>query len=169
MSVRFAPSWAPDCPLQVIGFLELVNHVTCTLGHGLHWVELGGFKGESATLTAGFPQVERLDVIERTADHAANLRQRFVNVRNVNIVHARSVDAAREYKQRSVHCVYVDADHSYEGVAADLDAWYPKIRIGGYIAGHDYHAGFPGVMKAVNERFAGVQTFPDSSWLVRVA
>ena len=169
MSVRFSPNWKPDCPLQVVGFLQLVNAVTATMGYGLHWVEVGGFKGESATLVAGFPQVERLDVVEASKTHADAMRQRFAGIQRVNVVQAKSVDAAGEYRQRSLHVVYVDADHSYEAVAADLDAWYPKLRIGGYIAGHDYHDGFPGVMRAVNERYTGVQTFADSSWLVRVA
>jgi hypothetical protein len=51
--------------------------------------------------------------------------------------------------------VYLDADHSYEGVQQDLALWYPKIRPGGIIGGHDYgQADYPGVTRAVNECFA---------------
>jgi len=56
--------------------------------------------------------------------------------------------------------VYVDADHSYEGVLSDLLAVEPTIKAGGLIAGHDiclpgdehkvyYH--FPGVARAVDD------------------
>ena len=34
--------------------------------------------------------------------------------------------------------VYIDADHSFEAVTADLEACLPKVKPGGVIAGHDY-------------------------------
>jgi len=37
-----------------------------------------------------------------------------------------------------VHMVFVDGDHSYQGVKADRDAWAPKIAVGGIIAFHDF-------------------------------
>jgi len=50
--------------------------------------------------------------------------------------------------------VYIDGDHSYEGCRDDLRIWYPLIRSGGIIAGHDYGQ-FQGVTQAVDEFFAG--------------
>ena len=32
--------------------------------------------------------------------------------------------------------VYVDGDHSYEGAASDLKAWWPILRQGGAMVGH---------------------------------
>lgn len=49
--------------------------------------------------------------------------------------------------------VFVDADHSYEGVLADLRAWWPLVRVGGAIAGHDHTRDWPGVEKACREFF----------------
>jgi len=67
--------------------------------------------------------------------------------------------------------VYMDADHSYEGVWADLYAWYAKVREGGVIGGHDYdHPDFPGVKRAIDEffrRFAwNVHTEGEGVWWV---
>jgi hypothetical protein len=166
MSVRFTPNWNPDGPDQVIGFMQLVGTVTASLGYGLHWVEVGSYLGESATLTLGFSQVGQLDCIESNATHADALRRKFSShARRCSITHAASVDAARGYPPRSLHAVYIDADHGYESVIADIDAWLPKVRLNGFVGGHDYHEGFPGVMRAVRERFVGVKTFCDSSWL----
>ena len=50
--------------------------------------------------------------------------------------------------------VYIDADHSYQGVWRDLCRWAKKIRVGGIIGGHDYgHVNFPGVKQAIDEFF----------------
>lgn len=50
--------------------------------------------------------------------------------------------------------VYIDAEHSFEGVWSDLCAWFPKVTEGGIVGGHDYgHVNFPGVKKAVDEFF----------------
>lgn len=34
--------------------------------------------------------------------------------------------------------MYVDARHDRKGVLADLEAWWPKVRPGGILAGHDF-------------------------------
>jgi hypothetical protein len=49
-----------------------------------------------------------------------------------------SVEAAKQFEDGYFDFVYIDSDHSYEGVTEDLEAWYPKVRKGGMIAGHDY-------------------------------
>lgn len=57
--------------------------------------------------------------------------------------------------------IHIDGDHSYEGVKADLNAFYPKISYGGIVSGHDYKAKQYGVKRAVDE-FAslhGLQVF----------
>jgi len=52
--------------------------------------------------------------------------------------------------------VYIDANHEYEYVKKDLISFYPKVKDGGLIAGHDYDEGDEeknGVIQAVNEFF----------------
>ena len=48
---------------------------------------------------------------------------------------------------------FIDASHSYEDVKADILAWLPKIKKGGYLFLHDYEL-FEGVTRAVNEIFS---------------
>jgi hypothetical protein len=52
-----------------------------------------------------------------------------------------------------VDMVFLDVTHLYETVKRDIDLWYPAVRSGGLFCGHDYSDIWPGVMKAVNERF----------------
>lgn len=42
-----------------------------------------------------------------------------------------------------VHFIWVDGDHSYEGVKGDIEAWLPKLTPKAIIAFHDYFEGEP--------------------------
>jgi predicted O-methyltransferase YrrM len=64
--------------------------------------------------------------------------------------------------------IFIDADHSYEAVKADIAAWSKRLAPGGLIAGHDYDAHWPGVMRAVDEAYPGRQRGAGSIWYVRV-
>ena len=47
--------------------------------------------------------------------------------------------------------VYIDGNHEYEYVKNDLSNYYPVVKKGGILAGHDYTKSWPGVVEAVNE------------------
>lgn len=63
--------------------------------------------------------------------------------------------ASRLVANGSVHVVFVDAEHEYEPVLEHLRVWWPKVRMGGVIAGHDYAPEkperYPGTVRAVKE------------------
>lgn len=85
-----------------------------------------------------------------------------------------SVEAARQINDGSMDFVFLDADHSYEGLRDDIAAWLPKVRKGGWIGGHDYANDMPeydfsGVKRAVDEAFPdGVETDENYTWFVRM-
>lgn len=45
--------------------------------------------------------------------------------------------------------IYVDADHEYDGVLADLEAYWPLVKPGGVLLGDDFVQEWPGVIRAV--------------------
>ncbi len=56
----------------------------------------------------------------------------------VTFKRAFSVEAAATVPDGSLDFVYIDANHSFQYVVADIAAWLPKVRKGGIISGHDY-------------------------------
>jgi hypothetical protein len=60
-----------------------------------------------------------------------------------------SVAAAALFAPRTFDLVYIDASHVEENVLADLEAWYPKVRPGGLLCGHDWNT-YEGVNRAVH-------------------
>jgi len=65
---------------------------------------------------------------------------------------------AAELEDGSCDLVYVDGNHSYDIVKSDLELYWPKVRKGGVLVGHDYTTRFPGVIKATMEweHYAGI-------------
>lgn len=77
---------------------------------------------------------------------------------------ARSPEAANRFPDGVFDVVYIDAEHDYESVKADIEAWKPKAKH--ILAGHDYHA-FPDVQRAVKD--SGLTPHVEGNvWMVRV-
>ena len=58
--------------------------------------------------------------------------------KNVKIHKSNSIKFLQEQNDNNYDIIYIDGDHSYQGVKNDLINSYRKIKNGGYIMGHDY-------------------------------
>lgn len=63
-----------------------------------------------------------------------------------------------------VDLVFIDGDHRYEAVKADIESWLPKVRPGGYLCGHDLDV-FAGVNDALRDTLGAVQKHGRSVWV----
>ena len=158
-------------------YSKMVNHFP----DNAHFVEVGSWKGRSASYMAveilnsskciKFDCVDTWGGSEEHLDPNSPFYQLQIiqdknwlyktfleNTKNVNHIinpiRTTSLEASSLYRDRSLDFVFIDAAHDYENVKADIEAWYSKVKIGGYIGGHDY-PGFQGVVQAVNEFFMG--------------
>ncbi len=87
--------------------------------------------------------------------------------RRARIIRSESVKAATVIADGSVDMVFIDANHSYESVKSDIEAWLPKVKPGGIIGGHDFaHPRYAGVKQAVVEAFGvdAVSLGNDRTW-----
>lgn len=67
------------------------------------------------------------------------------------ILQGLSNEMAQDIPDNSLGLVYIDCDHSYEGVKADIENYYPKLVEGAIMAFHDYMMPQYGVKRAVTE------------------
>lgn len=68
---------------------------------------------------------------------------------NVQLLRGLSSEMAWMIPDNSVGMLYLDGNHSYEGVMSDLINYYNKVVKGGIVAGHDFLQESYGVKKAV--------------------
>ena len=58
--------------------------------------------------------------------------------KNIELIKNDTIKAANLFDDNSLDWIYLDANHSYDGVLGDLKAWWPKIKNGGFLFGDDY-------------------------------
>lgn len=82
------------------------------------------------------------------------------------IMKSTTVEAARHVADASLDFVFVDADHSEQGVRIDIKTWRPKIRPGGILLGHD--AAWESVRAAIDDLCPGYWVGPNDVWGIDV-
>lgn len=99
-------------------------------------VEVGVDEGEHANrILLEWPDVKKLYLV----DIVNNIHDRFQAEGNrVEFIHMSSVEAAKKFEDNTFDFVYIDDDHSQKGASNSLSSWYPKIKVGGVIGGHDF-------------------------------
>ncbi len=169
-------------------FSELYNRVVKKVCNKAHFVEVGGWLGRSAAYMAveiiNSSKNIKFDVVDiwDTSKHESYVgimkkygvtpyEQFIKNLQTVlhvvEPVRMFSADAAKRYADESLDFVYIDADHTYEALKEDIAAWFPKVKQGGILGGHDYCQAFPGVIKIVNEIFKSPNVEEISWWVTK--
>lgn len=132
-------------------------------------VELGSFRGKSTVaLASGIiasgagATVTAVDTFEGSANLEGLGLDTFgefrANVESAGVadvvrpLRALTGDAARSF-DAPISMLFVDADHSYEGVSADFRNWFPKLMPNAVIAFHD--STWEGVERLLHEAVYG--------------
>lgn len=66
------------------------------------------------------------------------VESRFDGRENVKIIKGDSKKVHSLFDDEFFDWIYIDGDHSYEGVSTDLKNWISKVKMGGVISGHDF-------------------------------
>jgi hypothetical protein len=79
-----------------------------------------------------------------------DLMFKYAQWKNVWLLHEFSAQAVSRFTDNYFDFIYIDGDHNYKAVKNDINIWWPKVKAGGILSGHDYCDTW-GVKKAVDE------------------
>lgn len=126
-------------------------------------VEIGVAKGENALNILTELNIKKIFLIDPYCSYVQNGRlvckeDDLKNVQTKILSNYPQAVLIRKYSHDAVtdinahlDFVYIDGNHDYPFVKRDLELYFPLVREGGLIAGHDYTASFRGIIKATNE------------------
>lgn len=58
--------------------------------------------------------------------------------RRCTLMRMMSLEAAKRFEDCSLCAIYLDGNHALEAIRPDINAWFPKVKIGGIFGGHDF-------------------------------
>jgi Methyltransferase domain len=80
-----------------------------------------------------------------------------------------SLNAVGKFEDGELDGVYLDGNHALESVRAEVPAWWPKVKIGGIISGHDFFTRYDrdtnsDAQTAVMELANALGVYPHVTW-----
>jgi len=168
-------------------YQELYSEMVRQFPDGSKFVEVGTWKGRSAAFMAveiinsnkkikfdcidNWEYVDGLQTDIEKQLFGKDIYNEFINnikpvSHIINPIKSISWEAASLYDDQSLDFIFIDAAHDYESVKKDINAWLPKLKKNGIIAGHDYADDHPDVKRAVNELFSEIETV-STCWVYR--
>ena len=112
-------------------------------------VEIGVYQGKNSQFILKGLNIKKLFLVDiwddyEGIDHIWHNKNnydivlgKFKNNKRIQIIKNTSVDACKLFENNSLDFIYIDANHKYSYVYDDISLWYPKVKIGGIISGHD--------------------------------
>jgi len=143
----------------------------------------------------GSPSTNQPDEIKRLGEdiYETFLRNMFLLNYSHRVIPIKldSQKAATLFPDAFADLIFIDADHMYDKIQADIKSWWPKVKQGGVFCGHDMHVVYSklpekfktdpehiakeqsqghhvGVTKAVSEFFGEdrIEILPGTIWSV---
>ena len=165
-------------------FQKLYSNMINRFHRGSLFVEIGTFKGKSAVYMAEkmkdtnkIMNFFTIDIFEsgEINDHSSIIdvedlyKEVLKNIEPVKdlvkVIKGSSHKVHEQFEDNSVDFLFIDGCHSYDCVSKDLSFWFPKVKHGGVISGHDYNESTAGVKKAVDEFFKNTaQPYDGGCW-----
>ena len=132
-------------PEDLAAVAQIYERVSQSNSAPLRVVEIGSAVGRGSTRVAG-EYIKRsggslycIDVWNETDRYFAFIaNMKIFDFDSIVIpIRSQSPEAAKLFDDKSLDAVFIDGSHFYRDVLADIDAYTPKVRKGGYLFGHD--------------------------------
>ena len=174
-------------------FEDLYDTIANTIDKDQIFVEVGVWKGRSICfLGEAIKRLSKTNKIfavdtflgfdnedfhqEEVAKNNGTLFDLFLqNIKDLSLndiitpIQKASTEAAKDFKTESIDFIFIDANHEYSEVTKDIQAWFPKLKKGGSMLGHDFWA--DDVKRAVldffNSQGIQVNSASQSCWIIK--
>jgi hypothetical protein len=169
-------------PHYTTGLLDLIQYINnYSSTYDMTMIEIGSYAGESTELFSKHfkkvisidPFINDYDPNDITCDYMDLDKVYNVFLQRIsplsNVIHIREIsDNAVTLIKNKIDFVYIDGLHTYNQVKKDILNYIPLINQG-FIAGHDYHPVWQGIIDGVNELLGTPDaTFCDTSWIKKI-
>ncbi len=134
-----------------IGSRPAIDTIKKELGTGLIGAEIGVNKGHNASYICHIIQPKLLYLIDTwnnffdAASGEIIGEAQYLMTKELlkpfsccKIIRDTSFNAVNTFENKSLDFIYIDADHTYNAVLSDCTLWYPKVKKGGIVSGHDF-------------------------------
>jgi len=141
----------------------MITYVKTNLSQNLVGAEVGVYAASNAFSILTNLHLKRLYLVDSYVPYCdgdgtavyperkfAQAKAKLKRFSNVKWIKEKSAQAALKI-QEPLDFAYIDANHSYNAVKQDIQAFYPLIREGGVLGGHDFVTRYMGVIRAVCE------------------
>ena len=169
--------------------VETLMELASDLLQGCTIVEIGSYRGKSTialALGAKRGQQNKVYAIDPHVDFVGvlgavfgpqDLKVLYRNIINANVgdivfvVSLPSINAANAWSEKNIALLFIDGDHSYEGVKSDYEAWEQFVVRGGVIVFHDIRV--EGVRQLLDEITENgslmiVGTIDEMAWFIKM-
>lgn len=164
-----------------IGKRPAIDFIAEKLGKDLLGAEIGVNKGHNAAYICNIIKPKTLYLIDPWSNffdpasgeiigeaHYIATTALLSSFPCCRIIRKTSYEAISDFADESLDFVYIDSDHSYNAVCREILQWYPKIKQGGILAGHDFQQ----VRNAVTEfcaraKISQLHTQNEDWWVVK--
>jgi predicted O-methyltransferase YrrM len=148
----------------------VILHIICKLFRIETYLEIGVHNGSSMSYIVSEEQTKKCygidlfdDTISRYSHDNLMLNNSYQNILNnninsqINLIKGNSFDKTtiteleNKINKESVDLLFIDGDHTYEGIKNDFINYYKFVKKNGFIIIDDYEPNYPDIVKFVDE------------------
>jgi len=104
--------------------------------------EIGTLKGINAIEMAKVYPNSKIYTIDSYPEgndkYIPEMKINIESFKQIEFIYKPALEAVKDFQDYYFDYVYLDGNHSREAVYQEIAAWYPKVKWGGMLAGHDF-------------------------------
>lgn len=93
--------------------------------------------------------VDKEDLSDLKANYLTNMKRLGLES-SVNLLNMPNLEAAAHFQKNQIRFLFIDGDHTADGVSRDIELFFPKLCSGAIVVFDDFSTAFPGLVQVIN-------------------